>query len=87
MGTFPRHVWVDVTGSWADPQPGVLIDWRRDRRGGWEAWVIRAWSYSTGGGVEAQVMASWVPGHLIRPADAPRPVRDLSAYRKPGPRA
>lgn len=62
----PFHVWVDVTNSWGDPHPGVLLAWRQAARG-WEAWVVRASSYSTGVGLEVSVMQSWVPAHLVRP--------------------
>lgn len=73
----PFHVWVDLTNSWTSPGYGLLIDWRRRDRapGGWEAWVIWAASYSTGNGSEVTVTQSWVPGHLLRPADAPSPKR------------
>ena len=64
----PTHVWVDVTGKWSAPSPGLLLDWRRDRRGGWEGWVIRIESYSTGSGWTAQVVQSWVPAAMIRRA-------------------
>lgn len=76
------HVWVDLTNTWGDrAEPGVLVDWRRGRRG-WEALVIRASTYSTGSGASFTVTQSWVPGHLIRTAETPPPpLRDLSGHR------
>lgn len=65
----PFHVWVDVTGRWAHPFPGVLIDWRHSGRRGWEAYVVRAEAYSTGHGSEVQLTQSWIPAALVRPAD------------------
>lgn len=65
----PFHVWVELTGKWALPVPGVLLAWRRTDRRGWEAWVVRVESYSTGTGSEVLVSQSWVPTALVRPAD------------------
>ena len=36
---------------------------------GWEAWVVRVESYSTGRGSEVLVTQAWVPSTLVRPAD------------------
>jgi hypothetical protein len=66
--TPPFHVWVDLTGKWALAAPGVLMAWRYSDRRGWEAWVVRAESYSTGTGVEVLLTQAWVPAGLVRPA-------------------
>lgn len=79
----PFHVWVDPTNAWSDPSPGVLLMWRQTDRG-WEAWVIYASSYSTGRGSEVGVTQGWMPGHLVCPAEAPRPEVDLSGHRQAG---
>ncbi|MCF6377901.1 hypothetical protein L2K70_09810 [Nocardioides KLBMP 9356] len=68
----PFHVWVDLTGKWAGPAPGVLLAWRHSDRRGWEAWVVRAEAYSTGLGLEVQLAQAWVPAALVRPADGRR---------------
>jgi hypothetical protein len=65
----PFHVWVDLTGRWSVPSPGVLLAWRRSDRRGWEAWVVRVESYSTGTGSEVVLSQSWVSAALVRPAD------------------
>jgi hypothetical protein len=65
----PFHVWVDLTGKWSLPAPGVLLAWRRTERRGWEAWVVRVESYSTGTGSEVLVSQSWVSTALVRPVD------------------
>jgi hypothetical protein len=77
-----QHVWVDLTNTWGDrAAPGILVDWRRGRRG-WEALVIHASTHSTGSGAGFTVTQSWVPGHLIRTAEVmPAPPRDNSKAR------
>ncbi|MFC7724257.1 hypothetical protein ACFQW6_04010 [Nocardioides sp. GCM10028917] len=65
----PFHVWVDMTGIWSAPAPGVLLAWRHSDRRGWEAWVVRVESYSTGVGAEVLMSQSWVPAALVRPVD------------------
>ena len=65
----PFHVWVDLTGAWSVTTPGVLVAWRRNDRRGWEAWVVRAESYSSGHGTEVQLVQGWVSADLVRPAD------------------
>ncbi|UFN44502.1 hypothetical protein [Nocardioides okcheonensis] len=66
--TPPFHVWVDLTGTWRGAAPGVLLAWRHSDRRGWEAWVVRAESYSTGRGAEVQLVQAWVPAALVRPS-------------------
>lgn len=68
----PRHCWVDVTGSWSSPSPGVLIARRRHPRG-WQGWVIAADAYSTGDGVEPYVRQGWYDAGHIRLASEWRP--------------
>ena len=68
----PFHVWVDLTGKWAGPAPGVLVAWRHSDRRGWEACVVRAEAYSTGLGLEVQLAQAWVPAALVRPVDGRR---------------
>lgn len=72
----PFHVWVDATGKWAEPAPGVLIDWRHGGRRGWEALVVRAEAYSTGDGTEVQLTQGWVPAALVKPASETVPRED-----------
>lgn len=67
--TPPFHVWVDLTGRWSAAAPGVLLAWRHSDHRGWEAWVVRVESYSTGRGSEVLVTQAWVPSTLVRPAD------------------
>ncbi|MEP9382503.1 hypothetical protein [Nocardioides sp. KR10-350] len=77
----PVHVWVDLTNSWGPrAEPGVLLAWRKGRDG-WEGWVIRVTTYSTGQGSEVHVMQSWVPAALIRPARTEAPKADISRHR------
>jgi hypothetical protein len=49
--------------------------WRNSDRRGWEAWVVRVESYSTGVGVEVLLTQAWVSASLVKPAD------DLSKNR------
>lgn len=82
---LPALVWTDVTGSWTNPNPGILLAWRtvvRDRRTEWEGWVIQAWA----GGAPAEqarvfVHQSWVAAAHIRLAEAAKPQPDLTRYR------
>ncbi|MFT4081203.1 MAG: hypothetical protein QM638_01325 [Nocardioides sp.] len=75
--TAARHVWVDSSGSWFDPSPGILLEWQKGRPGrpGWQALVIVVWTYSTGAGSEIRVTQDWYGAEHIRPAEAPRPSR------------
>lgn len=66
----PFHVWVDTTGVFSVPVPGVLLAWRHSHRRGWEAWVVRVEPYSTGAGLEVMVSQSWVSSALVRPTEA-----------------
>lgn len=78
-------MWVDATNTWREPSPGVLLMWRQSDRGrGWEAWVIYASTYPTGHGSQVGVTQGWIPGHLLRPADGPRPTADVSGHRRAG---
>lgn len=52
-----RHVWVDASGG--PPVPGLLIGWRRETGGDWEAQVA-----AVRGG---SVLLDWVPVTRIRP--------------------
>lgn len=77
----PVHVWVDLTNSWGPrAEPGVLLAWRRGRHG-WEGWVIRASTYSTGSGSEVHVLQSWVPAALLRRAESRPPGGDVTPGR------
>ena len=75
-----HHVWVklDLDGT-LQPQPGLVLDWRR-RHGGWEAWVVTVGTYSTGSGQLPTVRQSWVPAIYLRPVDAMVP--DRAAWRR-----
>lgn len=70
----PTHVWVDVTAAWGyHSGPGILLMWRKGRRGEWEGWVVYASTYSTGHGPETRVTQSWVNASHIREADTRPP--------------
>lgn len=59
----PRHVWVKY-GSQASP--GVLLAWRKDQRGQWEAYV----TYATGGGTSSvTVTTQWLPVAHVLPLE------------------
>jgi hypothetical protein len=62
--TVPRHVWVNVTGNAAYRYAGVLIDWRVDQRGNWEALVV--W-VDGGGNLKAHAHLGWVAASHVRP--------------------
>ncbi len=65
-----QHVWVSLTGLWADDQlPGLLLGWRRTAHG-WQGWVI---SVQPGIGAHQSgpyVRQGWVPATAIRPLTA-----------------
>ena len=63
--TAPRHVWVNVTGNPAYRSPGVLLDWRRQRDGRWEALVVWA---EGGGNVRPRSHVEWVRSEHVAPA-------------------
>lgn len=75
-----QHVWVDVTGRWVDPSPGLLLMWRRrlGKRAGWDGWVMHC---DPAGPTLSQ---GWVDARLVRPARHKPPVPDLSGYRPSG---
>ena len=60
--TVPQHVWVCVTGRWAERSPGLLLEWRR-RGHDWEALAV----WVSGGGVRAwDVRQGWVSYAHVR---------------------
>jgi hypothetical protein len=62
--TFPKHVWVNVTGRSTDRSPGVLIDWRKD---GAQWWALVTWV--EGGGMRApHAHTAWVRAEHVKPA-------------------
>ncbi|MEX0426805.1 hypothetical protein AB3X52_04160 [Nocardioides sp. DS6] len=80
----PVHVWVDLTNSWGPrSEPGVLIGWRKGNLG-WEGWVIRVSTYSTGNGSAVHVVQSWIPAPLIRRAATDPPRADISQHKRIG---
>ena len=63
---LPQHVYVDVTGRWgATQEPGLLLEWRRNRAGRWEALVACA---SGGGMTPASCRGLWVDAAHVRKA-------------------
>lgn len=62
-------MWVDLTGMFHGAAPGVLVAWRHSDQRGWEAWVVRAESYSTGTGTEVLLKQEWVLAELVRTVD------------------
>lgn len=73
----PLHVWVDTSGTWSSPIPGLLLAWRRmapspGREPVWEGWVVRA----TAPPAQPQyfhMSQDWIPAVHIRPARSARP--------------
>jgi hypothetical protein len=55
-----------VTGNPAYRYAGVLIDWRADQRGSWEALVV--W-VDGGGNLKAHAHFGWVAASHVRPTD------------------
>lgn len=87
---LPALVWVDVTGSWTEPHPGILLDWRRverDMRPVWEGWVISAWAGGAPAhGERVYVHQAWTDAAHIRIAEAPRPTAATARRRADRPR-
>ena len=91
MQQLPCLVWVDQTGRWAEPNPGILLDRRqgKDARGEpvWEGWVVQAWA---GGGAfhgeKIYLYQAWVNFAHLRLAEAPKPKPDFSGYKPVGSR-
>ncbi len=57
-----RHVWVDVIGR--RQNPGLLMAWRRNPDGQWEAQVAIVG--------DASVLVRWVPRLELHPVTDPR---------------
>jgi hypothetical protein len=72
----PFHVWVDVTGRWgSSADPGILVAWRRGRRGGWEALVVTGSARALAHGGDVDLRWHWVDAGMVRPAvTSPPPV-------------
>jgi len=64
--TNPRHVWVNVTENPSYRYAGVLMDWRVDHRGNWEALVV--W-VDGGGNLKAHAHLGWVAASHVRPME------------------
>lgn len=66
----PVHVWVDVTLAWDEPQPGVLVGWRRSSgvRTGWEGLVVSASSAALAHGGSPTIRVEWYDAEHIRRA-------------------
>ncbi|MFW6775139.1 hypothetical protein ACOACO_12715 [Nocardioides sp. CPCC 205120] len=65
-----QHVWVDITGQWEQPRPGVVMMWRqrRGKRFGWDAWVV--WlEPGTDQRPDARMEQAWVDSRLVRTLD------------------
>jgi len=61
---FPKHVWIDVTGSSTSRSPGLLLEWRRTPSG-WEALCV----YASGGGNRRwSLTEAWVRAEHVSPA-------------------
>ena len=60
--TFPRHVWVNLTGGSSPSCPGIILDWRQ-HKGRWEALVV----YAEGGGnIAVRATTGWVDAAHVR---------------------
>lgn len=71
MEVTPRaeHVWVSLTGVWGDQaHPGLLLGWRRNRRGEWLGWVVVVRPGIQAQGDGPYVTQCWVPATAVRPA-------------------
>jgi hypothetical protein len=83
--SLPTFVWTDVTGTWASPNPGILLAWRKGERDGrplWEGWVISAWAGGAPAhGEKVYVYQSWVDAAHLRIAEALPPRADLSRHK------
>ncbi len=74
MQVHPRaqHVWVSLTGVWADDRlPGLLLAWRCGAKG-WEGWVISVQPGVGARGDGPYVRQAWLPASAIRPVQVPR---------------
>jgi hypothetical protein len=61
----PRHVWVKLDDTARAPDPGLLLMWRKGRRG-WQAWVI--WTSYIAGHDQLDVRQAWLDEALVSPA-------------------
>lgn len=64
-----QHVWVDLTGSWFSPDPGLLLEWRHVRTVHgmrWQGLVVYVATHSVGGGLDWTVRQNWLDAHHIR---------------------
>lgn len=68
-----QHVWVDITGHWVDPRPGILMMWRRrnGQRGGWEAFVVTVDQTALAHGGSPRANIAWVDASHVRPLAPP----------------
>ncbi|MDT9594123.1 hypothetical protein RDV89_13655 [Nocardioides zeae] len=68
-----QHVWVDITGHWVHPQPGVLMMWRRrhGKRPGWEAFVVTVDATARAHGGSPNARIGWVDAAHVRPTAGP----------------
>lgn len=64
--SLAKHVWVvDVPGQ-PGRSPGLLVEWRRLERPGWEARVVYAVPAWDGSGT--QLVERWLPTQCLLPA-------------------
>lgn len=71
MEFHPRaeHVWVSLTAVWGDQAvPGLLLAWRRNRKGAWEGWVVSVQPGMPAHGDGPYVTQRWVDASAIKPA-------------------
>ena len=66
----PRHVWVKIDTSAHPPDPGLLLMWRRGRRGRWEGFVV--WTTYVEAHDQLTVRQEWIAAaHLQQVARRP----------------
>jgi hypothetical protein len=61
-GPVARHCWADPPGH-PGPWPGLVVEWRRDRSGGWEGRCIYAMTEPDAGAV--RVVERWLPASAL----------------------
>lgn len=64
MPVQPTHVWV-ASGPGRPPSPGILMDWRQDDSGSWEASVLYVSFHLEHPVEEPHIHFHWIRGELV----------------------
>ena len=67
--TLAQHVWLLDAPGQPGRWPGLLVEWRRQDAGGWEARVVYAAPDADRPSVP-RVLERWLPGECLRPVTA-----------------